>query len=113
LGVYKERALSPPSKFRCNNGDALREAAIAGGGLAYVPAFIVHEAVADGRLEVCLSGFEKDPIALYAVYPTTRHLPAKVRMFIDFLVEKFGADPFSDRAIGVKRPQSQSLTYIP
>jgi DNA-binding transcriptional LysR family regulator len=49
-----------------------------------VPAFIVHEAVADGRLEVCLSGFEKDPIALYAVYPTTRHLPAKVRMFIDF-----------------------------
>ena len=101
----KNEALSPPSKFRCNNGDTLREAAIAGGGLAYLPAFIVHEAVADGRLEVCLSGFEKDPIALYGVYPTTRHLPAKVRVFIDFLVEKFGADPFWDRLIGRKAPK--------
>jgi DNA-binding transcriptional LysR family regulator len=96
-------ALSPPSKFRCNNGDALREAAIAGGGLAYLPTFIVHQAVADKRLEVCLSGFEKDPIALYAVYPSTRHLSANIRVFIDFLVEKFGANPFWDKAIGLKR----------
>jgi len=98
-------ALSPPSKFRCNNGDTLREAAIAGGGLAYLPTFVVHEAVADGRLEVCLSGFEKEPIALYAVYPTTRHLSAKIRVFIDFLVEKFGADPFWDESVNVKRPK--------
>ena len=99
----KNEARSPPSKFRCNNGDTLREAAIAGGGLAYLPTFIVHQAVADGRLEVCLSGFEKDPIALYAVYPSTRHLSANIRTFIDFLVEKFGANPFWDEAIGVKR----------
>jgi DNA-binding transcriptional LysR family regulator len=92
-------ALSPPSKFRCNNGDTLREAAIAGGGLAYLPTFIVHEAVADGRLEVCLSGFEKDPIALYAIYPSTRHLSAKIRVFIDFLVEKLGTEPFWDKTI--------------
>jgi DNA-binding transcriptional LysR family regulator len=59
--------------------------------------------VKDGRLEVCLSGFEKDPIALYAVYPTTRHLSPKIRVFIDFLVEKFGANPFWDKAIGLKR----------
>jgi DNA-binding transcriptional LysR family regulator len=102
----KSEPLSPPSKFRCNNGDTLREAAIAGGGLAYLPTFIVHEAVADGRLEVCLSGFEKDPIALYAVYPTTRHLSAKIRVFIDFLVEKFGTDPFWDKAIGLKKSKS-------
>jgi DNA-binding transcriptional LysR family regulator len=102
----KDETLSPPSKFRCNSGDTLREAAIAGGGLAYLPTFIVHEAVADGRLEVCLSGFEKDPIALYAVYPTTRHLSAKIRVFIDFLVEKFGTDPFWDKAIGLKRAKS-------
>jgi DNA-binding transcriptional LysR family regulator len=102
----KSEALSPPSKFRCNNGDAMREAAIAGGGLAYLPTFIVHEAVADGRLEVCLSGFEKDPIALYAVYPTARHLSAKIRVFIDFLVEKFGTDPFWDRAVGAAKPKS-------
>jgi DNA-binding transcriptional LysR family regulator len=95
----KSGALSPPSMLRCNNGDTLREAAVAGGGLVYLPTFIVHEAVADGRLEVCLSGFEKDPIALYAVYPSTRHLSAKIRVFIDFLVEKLGAEPFWDKAI--------------
>jgi len=99
----KNEALSPPSKFRCNNGDTLLEAAIAGGGLAYLPNFIVHQAVADGRLEVCLSGFEKDPIALYAVYPSSRHLSANIRVFIDFLVEKFGTNPFWDKAIGVTR----------
>jgi len=102
----KSEALSPPSKFRCNNGDTLLEAAIAGGGLAYLPTFIVHQAVADGRLEVCLSGFEKDPIALYAVYPSTRHISANIRVFIDFLVEKFGTDPFWDKAIGLKKPRS-------
>jgi DNA-binding transcriptional LysR family regulator len=102
----KDEMLSPPSKFRCNNGDTLQKAAIAGGGLAYLPTFIVHEALADGRLEVCLSGFEKDPIALYAVYPTTRHLSAKIRVFIDFLLEKFGTDPFWDKAIGAKRSKS-------
>src|ERR1700688_1272304 len=99
----KDEMLSPPSKFRCNNGDILQKAAIAGGGLAYLPTFIVHEALADGRLEVCLSGFEKDPIALYAVYPTTRHLSAKIRVFIDFLVEKFGTNPFWDKAISATR----------
>jgi DNA-binding transcriptional LysR family regulator len=102
----KNETLSGPSKFRCNNGDTLREAAIAGGGLVYLPTFIVHEAVKDGRLEVCLSGFEKDPIALYAVYPTTRHLSPKIRVFIDFLVEKFGEDPFWDKEISVKKPKS-------
>lgn len=81
----------------------MREAAIAGGGLAYLPTFIVHQAVADGRLEVCLSGFERDPIALYAVYPSTRHLSANIRVFIDFLIEKFGTNPFWDKAIGMNR----------
>jgi DNA-binding transcriptional LysR family regulator len=102
----KSDALSPPSKFRCNNGDTLREAAIAGGGLAYLPTFIVYQAVADGRLEVCLSGFEKDPIALYAVYPSTRHLSVKIRVFIDFLVEKLGVEPFWDKAINKKMPET-------
>ena len=99
----KNETLSGPSKFRCNNGDTLREAAIAGGGLAYLPTFIVHEAVKDGRLEVCLSGFEKDPIALYAVYPTTRHLSRIYACLLIFCVEKFGENPFWDKAIGLKR----------
>jgi DNA-binding transcriptional LysR family regulator len=87
------------SSFKCNNGDALREAAISGCGLAYLPTFIIHGAVVAGKLDVCLTEYSREPSALYAVYPSTRNLPAKVRVFIDFLAEKFGEEPYWDRGI--------------
>jgi DNA-binding transcriptional LysR family regulator len=92
------------STFICNNGDALREAAIAGCGVAYLPTFIIYEAVAAGKLDVCLTecalaSGAREPLALYAVYPSTRNLSAKVRVFIDFLVEKFSEKPYWDRGI--------------
>jgi DNA-binding transcriptional LysR family regulator len=40
---------------------------------------------------------------LYAVYPSTRHLSAKIRVFIDFLVEKLGTEPFWDKTINKTR----------
>jgi DNA-binding transcriptional LysR family regulator len=92
------------STFVCNNGDALREMAIAGCGVAYLPTFIVHEAVATGKLDVCLTECaltpgSREPTSLYAVYPSTRNLSAKVRVFIDFLVNKFGEEPYWDVGI--------------
>ena len=87
------------SNFRCNNGDALREAAVSGCGVAYLPTFIIHGAVAAGKLDVCLTEYAREPSALYAVYPSTRNLSAKVRVFIDFLVETFGEEPYWDREI--------------
>jgi DNA-binding transcriptional LysR family regulator len=88
-----------PSDFSCNNGDVLREMAAAGCGLAFLPTFIIHRAVEEGRLETCLTEYSRETIGLYAVYPSTRNLSAKVRVFIDLLVEKFGDEPFWDRAI--------------
>jgi DNA-binding transcriptional LysR family regulator len=88
-----------PSDFSCNNGDVLREMAAAGCGLAFLPTFIIHRAVAEGRLETCLTEYARETIGLYAVYPSTRNLSAKVRVFIDLLVERFGDEPFWDRAI--------------
>jgi DNA-binding transcriptional LysR family regulator len=88
-----------PSDFSCNNGDVLREMAAAGCGLAFLPTFVIHQAVAEGRLETCLTEYSRETIGLYAVYPSTRNLSAKVRVFIDLLVERFGDEPFWDRAI--------------
>jgi DNA-binding transcriptional LysR family regulator len=88
-----------PSDFSCNNGDVLREMAAAGCGLAFLPTFIIHQAVAEGRLETCLTDYSRETIGLYAVFPSTRNLSAKVRVFIDLLVERFGDEPFWDRAI--------------
>jgi DNA-binding transcriptional LysR family regulator len=87
------------SDFSCNNGDVLREMAASGCGLAYLPTFIIHRAVEEGRLETCLTDFSRDEIGLHALYPSTRNLSARVRVFIDFLIERFGDEPFWDRAI--------------
>jgi DNA-binding transcriptional LysR family regulator len=77
-----------------NNGDALRVAALAGLGIALIPAFLVRDEMQNGRLVALLDGFEPKPIDLYAIYPPTRFLAAKVRLFIDFLAERFaGARP--------------------
>ncbi len=85
------RAISVAVKGRLevNNGDALRAAAIGGLGLCYLPAFMVCEDLAAGRLETVLDDFEPAPLGIHAIYPTSRHLSAKVRAFVDFLVEQF------------------------
>jgi DNA-binding transcriptional LysR family regulator len=88
-----------PSDFSCNNGEVLRQMAAAGCGLAFLPTFIIHNAVEEGRLETCLTEYSREAIGVYAVYPSTRNLSANVRVFIDLLAERFGDDPFWDRAI--------------
>ncbi|WP_119390136.1 LysR family transcriptional regulator [Taklimakanibacter lacteus] len=82
---------SVPIRYRLcsNNGDALRIAAASGLGIALIPAFLVRDELRSGALIALLDGFEPRPIDLYAIYPPTRFLAAKVRLFIDFLAERF------------------------
>ncbi|WP_035373385.1 LysR family transcriptional regulator [Pseudoduganella violaceinigra] len=76
------------SPFRVNNGAALREAAIQGHGIAYLPHFIVAQAIARGELRPLLEDWRKPSVEVYAVYPTRRNLPLRVRAFIDFLMAR-------------------------
>jgi DNA-binding transcriptional LysR family regulator len=55
--------------------------------------FIAGAALRAGDLQTVLDNFKAPPLALYAIYPPTRHLAVKVRLFIDFLVERFSAGP--------------------
>lgn len=93
------QSVDVPCALRINNGDALREAAIAGCGIAVLPTFIIHKAVMRKQLRVLLSEYMRSPIGLYAVYPSGRNLPAKVRVLIDFLLTRFGPEPYWDRDI--------------
>lgn len=80
--------------LRAGNGDALVGAAIAGMGIVYQPTFIVADAVANGSLEIIeLDHPPLDIGNIYAVYPPNDHLPAKVRIFIDFLIKRFAGTP--------------------
>lgn len=75
---------------RATNGDFLVRAAIAGQGVAIEPDFIIGEAIARGDLVRLLPDHAFPAIAMWAVYPPTRHLSARVRALIDHLVEGCG-----------------------
>ena len=90
---------SVTSRLYFANGDAVREAAIAGLGVAMLPTFVVHDAVRNGALTIVLAKHMRPPIALYALHPSTRNQTARSRAFIDFLVDTFGGEPFWDRGL--------------
>ncbi|GLS83106.1 LysR family transcriptional regulator [Paraferrimonas haliotis] len=80
-----------------NNGDVLAQMAIAGHGITLLPRFIAWQAINDGRLSVLLPNYRLNQFGAYVVYPATRYLPQKSRLFIDFLMEYFGDKPYWER----------------
>jgi DNA-binding transcriptional LysR family regulator len=84
--------INPRWSLCANNAEVLRDAAVRGRGIALLPMFIAERALEQDALRAILSAYEAPSIALYAIYPPTRHLATKVRLFIDFLVERFDRD---------------------
>jgi len=82
--------IQPTWSLCVNNAEVLRDVAVKGRGIALIPEFIAAEALKNGSLQAVLENYTAPPLALYAVYPPTRHLAVKVRLFIDFLVDRFG-----------------------
>ncbi len=79
--------------------DTLLAAALAGLGIAGLPSFVASAALRDGRLERVLPGWRGVSLALHVALPTRRHVPARTRAFVDFLVQAFGGedrDPWLD-----------------
>lgn len=74
-------------RMRANNGDLLRDAAVAGLGITYLPLFIVGQALNEGRLVRVLDEFRTEPLVLSAVYPQHRQGSRPVQVLIEFLKE--------------------------
>jgi DNA-binding transcriptional LysR family regulator len=86
--------VSVSGNLRTNNGDALVAAALAGQGLIYQPIFLVSAELRSGTLiAVSLDHPTIELPGIFAVYPSDRRPPAKVRTFIDFLAQRFGPVP--------------------
>lgn len=79
-------------RHRTNNGRMLAELAVAGLGIVLEPDFIVAPEVRSGRLHRLLSGYQPPRSAIAAVYPSRRHLSAKVRTFVGFLAARFAKE---------------------
>ncbi|USJ28418.1 LysR family transcriptional regulator [Ensifer adhaerens] len=89
FGRTGQISVNVKGSLRSNNGDALKNAAISGAGIAYLPSFMVTDALASGLLQTLPLDYEAFEFgSIFAVYPPADHVPAKTRAFVDFLVEK-------------------------
>ncbi|MDE5440486.1 LysR family transcriptional regulator [Bradyrhizobium sp. CSA207] len=86
--------VTPSPRFISNSADAALQYAEAGGGVTRVLAYQAAEGLKRGRLKIVLAKYEQPALPIHIVYPTSRLLSAKVRAFIDLVVEtadwKFG-----------------------
>ena len=80
-------------RFRADNSEAVREAVIAGAGIAVIPVWMFTDEITTGRVRIILAEYEPSALPIHAVYPSRRQVSAKVRAMIDFLDRAFAADP--------------------
>lgn len=76
------------SMLTCNNMEAVFAAAVDGLGIAYVPDFLVRDAVGEGRLQTVLDEYVVDRGQFWAVWSSSRHLTPKIRVFVDFIATR-------------------------
>lgn len=96
-GLETVRTNSP---IRTNSSEVVRECLLAGVGIALRSTWDIGPELREGKLRVVLPAYRasKD-VGLHAVYPSRRFLPAKVRVFIDFLAQLYGPSPSWDRGL--------------
>ncbi|MGH8081545.1 MAG: LysR family transcriptional regulator [Lysobacter sp.] len=78
------------NRLRLDSGEALRDAAVAGLGIAYLPDFLIGPDLAAGRLRQVLPQVDAGDVEVTTIYPSRRLLEPRVRRFIDLLVETLG-----------------------
>jgi DNA-binding transcriptional LysR family regulator len=104
----RRHAVKANGTIRANSGDALRAAALRGIGVVLLPTFAVGRELEEGHLQAVLTDCQTAESAIYAVYPSRRHLSAKVRGFVDFLGRKYGPEPYWDQWL--KSPREERET---
>jgi len=93
----REHVVRVAGTMHSNSGDLNAALALQAAGIAFEPDFLVSEELRAGRLVALLPDYEAMPSPIYALYPSRRHLSAKVRLFVEYLAERFAA--YCDRGI--------------
>ncbi|TKB55021.1 LysR family transcriptional regulator [Ferrimonas aestuarii] len=89
--------IRPRGSFRTDNGTAMRQACVAGVGIAMQATWNVHQHLRSGELVPVLEDYPlASDVAVWAVYPSSQLLAPKVRAFIDYYIEQFGTPPYWD-----------------
>lgn len=86
--------LRPSGPMDCSDGQVLHNWCLAGHGIAWRSSWEVEEEIAAGRLVSVLEDFAAPPNGIYAVFPQRRHLPLRVRLWVDFLKHHYSQPGF-------------------
>ena len=95
------RVIKVGGGFECNDGAVLHDWALAGKGLAWRSLWEVGADIKAGRLVTVLDEFAAPPVGIHAVVPQRRHLPLRVRSFIDLLKARWRDSAYWTVAAGV------------
>ena len=108
-GPERTAEVRPQGNLLANNGDALLAASVAHAGISLQPSFIAAAALRAGLLVRVLPAWSIDSLAIFAVYPSARHLAPKVRSLVDFLASRFGERPPWDEDLRGAKVQDETL----
>ena len=90
--------LRPGGRLACSDGQVLHEWCLAGLGIAWRSTWEVERDIAAGRLVAVLEEHAAPPSGIYAVFPQRRHLPLRVRLWVDFVKRTYGDPEYWARA---------------
>lgn len=90
---FGDEAVQPKGNLRVDNPEGLRSAALSGLGVVVAPTWLFADELHDGRLTGLLEAWPIEAVPVHLVYPAKRFLPARARLFMDFVVEAFQRDP--------------------
>ena len=86
--------------LRTNSSEVVRSAVVAGLGIALRSSWDIADELRSGELKMVLPGWRASAhVGLYAVYPSRRFLPAKIRLFVDYLATLYGSEPYWDQGL--------------
>ena len=86
--------MKPAGPLDCSDGQVLHDWCLAGHGIAWRSTWEVEAEIAAGQLVAVLEDFAAPPNGIYAVFPQRKHLPLRLRLWIDYLRERYGAPGF-------------------
>jgi DNA-binding transcriptional LysR family regulator len=93
----RELAIRVAGRLESNLGESLRDAAVAGLGIALHSTWHICDDLAKGRLQVVLPRYPVPDSGIYAVMPQRRLVPPRIRAFTDFLAEQFSTEPWKKK----------------
>ena len=99
--------------LRLNDDEVIWQAVLGGAGISILPTFTVGKDLQSGSLQAVLTEYVPREANLYALYLPNRHLTAKVRVFIDFLLARFEPPPYWDRGWSVPNVSVRQRARVP